>query len=154
MGELLVTTDMDVKVEPNWLCSVHISRIDSSFTSVLLLYDWLVMLFVRDVWCVWGRFAPFDIHFLAVSGVRSVHCFHMYYILWLQHKVLGCINDVLIILVSVCDPCLRVNYKLIHSWLLPLPNKAVYQFYCEASYREELPAFVSCYCHSIWMSRL
>lgn len=40
MGQLLVTTDMDVKVEPSWLCNVHISCIGSSFTSVLSLL-WL-----------------------------------------------------------------------------------------------------------------
>lgn len=77
------------------------------------------MLFLRDVRCVWGRLAPLWYSF--VLGVRSIHCFYMCYILWLQCKILGCINDALIIHVLVCDHCLCFNCNLIHCCLSPVP---------------------------------
>lgn len=74
--------DMDVKAEPSCHCNVHISHFGSSFPSVLLFYNRL-MLFLKmmgpQMFGVVGcPFAPF----VLLSGmyrVRSVHFFHVYH---------------------------------------------------------------------------
>jgi len=88
-GELLlVTTDMDVKSRTNWFC-LHTFLVSALLLS---LYYW---------WYSWEMFGVIGCHvapilpFLVVSGV--ILCQSIAFIciiLWLQHEVLGCIDDV------------------------------------------------------------